>query len=61
MANDQKAKTQRKRTGLFVVWGGIALLALGYVVLSKGSITLAPIMILGSFVVLFVGILLGWD
>ena len=61
MANDQKQKVQRKSTGLFVVGAGIATLALGYILLAKGSITAAPILIIGSFVVLAAGILLGWD
>lgn len=61
MANDQKQKIQRKRSGLFVVWGGIATLGLGYLLLSKGSITAAPILIIGSFVIMVLGILLGWD
>jgi hypothetical protein len=61
MANDQKQKLQRKRTGLFVVWGGIATLALGYIILARGSITLAPILIIGSFFILALGIVLGWD
>jgi hypothetical protein len=61
MAQDQKQKIQRRKTGLYVVWGGIATLALGYLFLAKGSITLAPILIIGSFVVMVVGIMLGWD
>ena len=61
MANDQKQKTQRKKTGLFVVSAGIATLCLGYILLSKGSITAAPILIVGSFVILAAGIMLGWD
>jgi hypothetical protein len=61
MANDPKQKVQRKKTGLVVVAGGIATLGLGYFLLSKGSITAAPILIIGSFVILAVGILLGWD
>lgn len=61
MANDQKQKIQRKKTGLYVVGAGIAVLTIGYIVLAKGSITLAPILIIGSFVILAVGILLGWD
>jgi hypothetical protein len=61
MANDPKQKTQRKKSGLFVAGAGIAVLALGYVLLSKGSITAAPILIIGSFVLMAVGILIGWD
>ena len=61
MANDQKQKIQRKRSGLIVVWGGVATLGLGYILLAKGSITLAPILIIGAFVILAIGILLGWD
>lgn len=61
MANDQKQKVQRKKTGLYVVGAGIATLTLGYILLSQGSITAAPILIIGSFFILAIGILLGWD
>jgi hypothetical protein len=61
MANDQKQKIKRKRTGLYVVASGIAVLCLGYVLLAQGSITAAPILIIGSFLILTLGILLGWD
>ena len=61
MANDPKQKTQRKKTGLYVVGAGVATLGLGYILLARGSITAAPILIVGSFVILAVGILLGWD
>ena len=52
---------QKKKTGIYVVGAGIATLALGYVLLSKGSITIAPILIIGAFVVMAVGIVIGWD
>jgi hypothetical protein len=58
---DEKQKSKRRSRGLAVVWGGIAVLALGYLLLAKGSITLAPILIIGSFAILAAGILLGWD
>jgi len=61
VANDPKQKVQRKKTGLYVVGAGLATLITGYIVLAKGSITLAPILIIGSFVILAVGIMLGWD
>jgi hypothetical protein len=61
MSTEAKAKIQRKRTGLYVVWGGVAVLGLGYLLLAKGSITLAPILIIGAFFILAAGILLGWD
>ena len=42
-------------------WIGLAMLMLGYVLLSKGSITAAPILIVGAFPILAAGIWLGWD
>jgi uncharacterized membrane protein YidH (DUF202 family) len=61
MPIDQKQKIQRKRSALAVLSGGIAILTLGYFLLSKGSDTLAPVLIIASFVTLASGIWLGWD
>jgi hypothetical protein len=61
MANEQKQKVEKKKTGLIVAWSGIGILVLGYIFLAKGSITLAPILIIGSFFVMAAGIFMGWD
>jgi hypothetical protein len=49
------------KKGLYVLLGGIATEALGFVLLSQGSMTAAPILICGSFVVMGIGIWMGWD
>jgi hypothetical protein len=51
----------RKKAGLFVVYAGIASLLLGYAFLAKGDITIAPFLIIGAFVVMGIGIGIGWD
>lgn len=61
MAGEGKPKQQKRRTGLYVVIGGITMLILGYLLLAQGSITAAPLLIVGSLGVLVVGIFLGWD
>lgn len=61
MSEEVKEKAKRRKTGLFVVFGGIATLIAGYVLLGQGSMTAAPVLILGSFVILAIGIMLGWD
>jgi predicted acyltransferase len=60
MANEQPL-APKKKTGLFVVYAGIACLLAGYGFLAKGDITIAPFLIIGSFVVMGVGIVIGWD
>jgi hypothetical protein len=54
-------KPPKKASGLYVVLGGVACEALGFVLLSQGSMTAAPLCIVGSFVVMGLGILIGWD
>ena len=51
----------KKKAGLFVVYAGIASLLLGYAFLAKGDITIAPFLIIGAFVVMGIGIGIGWD
>jgi hypothetical protein len=51
----------KKKTGLFVVYAGIASLLAGYGFLAKGDISVAPFLIIGAFVVMGVGIGIGWD
>jgi len=50
-----------KRTGVYVVLGGVAAEILGFVLLAQGSMTLAPLLLVGSFPVMGLGIWLGWD
>jgi hypothetical protein len=56
-AKDQPAK----RTGLYVVFAGVACEGAGFVLLGQGSTTAAPLLIIGSFLVMGVGIWIGWD
>jgi hypothetical protein len=51
----------KKKTGLFVVYAGIAALLLGYAFLAEGDITVAPFLIIGAFVVMGIGIGIGWN
>lgn len=51
----------KKRTGLYLLWAGIAVEALGFVLLAQGSMTAAPLLICGSFVVMGLGLWMGWD
>jgi len=51
----------KRRTGLYVVAAGAACEALGFVLLSRGSMTAAPVLIIGAFVVMGAGIWIGWD
>jgi hypothetical protein len=55
------AEPPKGKRGLYVVLGGVACEVLGFVLLSQGSMTLAPLLLIGSFVVMGVGIWLGWD
>lgn len=56
-----EAQAVKKKTGLYVVFAGVACEALGFVLLAHGSMTAAPALIIGSFVVMGVGIWMGWD
>ena len=51
----------KKKTGLWFVLGGVACEALGFVLLSQGSMTAAPMLIIGSFAVMGLGIWIGWE
>lgn len=52
---------KKNRTGLYVVFAGVACEALGFILLSQGSMDAAPALICGSFVVMGIGIWIGWD
>ncbi len=49
------------KKGLYVLIAGIACEALGFVLLAQGSMTAAPALLVGSFVVMGIGIWMGWD
>jgi hypothetical protein len=51
----------KKKTGLYVALAGVATEALGFVLLSHGSMDAAPALICGSFVIMGIGIWIGWD
>lgn len=61
MVSEQTKNTARKKAGLYTIFGGIGVLTLGYLLLAQNSITLAPILIIGAFIIMAVGILVGWD
>jgi len=65
--NVQPAAGKRK-TGLYIIGGAIAALILGYFVLTKVNAdasnwagVVAPIMIIGGYITVAVGILVGCD
>jgi hypothetical protein len=58
---DAKDPQNAPKTGLYVVWAGTALLALGYLLLGRGSMTAAPVLIIGAFIVVGTGIAIGWE
>lgn len=65
MSADKKSRDQAQapkgKRGIYVVLAGVACEALGFVLLSRGSMTAAPALLIGSFGVMGVGIWLGWD
>ena len=67
MAENQP-QSKKNITGLYVVFAALAVLALGYFVLTKVNAdasnwagAAAPIMIIGGYIMVAVGILVGWD
>jgi|DewCreStandDraft_4_1066084.scaffolds.fasta_scaffold23160_6 hypothetical protein len=66
--NKQVENKTKSRTGLYVIGVAIAMLILGYYVLTKvnpdasnwaGAV--APILIIGGYITVAIGILIGWD
>lgn len=58
----------KKRTGLYIIGIAIAMLVLGYYVLTKVNSdasnwagAVAPILIIGGYITVAIGILVGWD
>lgn len=61
MAEAKLSGVPAKRAGLYVVLGGVAAEILGFVLLAQGSMTAAPLLLVGSFPVMGLGIWMGWD
>jgi len=66
--NQPKGETGKKKNGLYIVGGAIALLVLGYFILTKVNAdasnwagVAAPILISGRYITVAIGILVGWD
>ena len=64
----EKPAEKKKKTGLYVIGGAVLLLVLGYFVLSKANADasnwagiLSPFLIIGGYITVAVGILIGWD
>mgnify|MGYP001446342390 CR=1 FL=1 len=62
------AAAGKRKTGLYIIGGAIADLILGYFVLTKVNAdasnwagVVAPIMIIGGYITVAIGILVGWD
>jgi hypothetical protein len=55
------AEPSKGKRGLYVVLVGVACEVLGFVLLSRGSMTAAPVLLIGSFFVMGMGIWAGWD
>ncbi|MCE5300473.1 MAG: hypothetical protein LLG37_06325 [Spirochaetia bacterium] len=64
----QAKPDRKKRTGLYIVGIALAVLALGFFVLTKVNAdasnaagAISPILIIGGYILVGVGILVGWD
>lgn len=64
----KKEQKTKKKTGLYIVGAAIVVLAIGYFILTKVNAdasnwagAVAPIMIIGGYITVAVGILVGWD
>ncbi len=58
----------KNNKGLYIILGALAVLALGYFILTKVNAdasnwagAVAPILIIGGYITVAVGILVGWD
>jgi undecaprenyl pyrophosphate phosphatase UppP len=58
----------KKKSGLYVIAAAIAVLVIGYFILTKVNAdasnwagAVAPILIIGGYIMVAVGILVGWD
>ena len=60
-ANGETGAPHSGKRGLYLVLAGVGCEVLGFVLLSRGSMTAAPALLIGSFGVMGLGIWLGWD
>jgi hypothetical protein len=58
----------KKKNGLYIIFAAIAVLVLGYLILTKVNAdasnwegAAAPILIIGGYITIAIGILVGWD
>jgi len=65
---DNKPAEKKNKNGLYIIGGALITLILGYFVLSKVNAdasnwagAVAPILIIGGYILVAVGILVGWD
>jgi len=69
MAENKPAETKaKKKTGLYIIGAALGVLALGYYVLtlvnpdaSNWAGTVSPLLIIGGYVMVGAGIMVGWD
>lgn len=66
--NKQPEIKNKKKTGLYVIGIAIVMLILGYYVLTKVNAdasnwagAVAPLLIIGGYITVAIGILIGWD
>jgi hypothetical protein len=71
MADEQKPRETGKpknKKGLYIIGIALGVLALGYIILSKVNSdasnwqgAVSPILIIGGYILVAVGIMVGWD
>lgn len=69
MAEDTKKEQKvKKKTGLYIVGAAILVLVIGYLILTKVNAdasnwagAAAPVLIIGGYITMAAGILVGWD
>ena len=64
----QETGKTKKKTGLYIIGGALCALAIGYFILTKVNAdasnwqgAVAPILIIGGYITVAVGIMVGWD
>lgn len=65
---EEKPAEKKNKNGLYIIGAALAVLVIGYFILSKVNAdasnwagAVAPIMIIGGYILVAVGILVGWD
>ena len=64
----QETGEAKKKTGLYIIGAALAALVIGYFILSKVNSdasnwqgAAAPMLIVGGYIAVAIGILVGWD